>query len=104
MFDACLYHPENVCAHYIHGGEYEVWVVEDNMFGQIELDRECFKYKELDRNIRSKNWHLTLSEYDTSLYTVNSGFKRPCEWNKITQWLVDKNSQKIRELFGLLDE
>lgn len=104
MFDECLYHPENVCARYIHGGEYEVWVVEDNMFGQIELDRECFKYKELDRNIRSKNWHLTLSEYDTSLYTVNSGFKRPCEWNKITQWLVDKNSQKIRELFGSLDE
>lgn len=104
MFDKCLFHPENVCAHYIHGGEYEVWVVEDNMFGQIELDRECFKYKELDRSIGSKNWHTSLREPDTSLYTVNSGFKRPCEWNKFTKWLIERNCEKIRELFGLLDE
>lgn len=43
MFDECLFHPENVCAHYIHGGEYEVWVVEDNMFGKIELVVLSFK-------------------------------------------------------------
>lgn len=24
MFDECLFHPENVCANSIHGGEYEV--------------------------------------------------------------------------------
>lgn len=104
MFDKCLFHPENVCAHYIHGGEYEVWVVEDNMFGQIKLDRECFKYKELDRGIGSKNWHISLREPDASLYTVNSGFKRPCEWNKFTKWLIQRNCEKIRKLYGLLDE
>ena len=48
MFDECLFHPENVCANSIHGGEYEVWVVEDNMFGKIELDRACFKYEKLE--------------------------------------------------------
>lgn len=104
MFDECLFHPKNVCAHYIHGGEFEVWVVEDNMFGQIELDRECFKYKELDRRLGSMNRHRSLREPDTSLYTVNSGYTRPCEWNKFTKWLVEKNSEKIRELYGFLDE
>lgn len=50
MFDECLFHPENVCANNIHGGEYEVWVVEDNMFGKLELDRECFKYEKLEES------------------------------------------------------
>ena len=104
MFDECLFHPENVCAHYMHGGEYEVWVVEDNMFGQIELDRECFKYKELDRRINRKNWYPAPKDPDTSLYTVNSGFKRPCEWNKFTKWLIGRNCEKMKELFGFLDE
>lgn len=104
MFDQCLFHPENICTPYIHGGEYEVWVVEDNMFGQIELDRECFKYKELDKRIGSSNWHPALREHDTSLYTISSGFKRPCEWNTFTKWLIEKNCKEIRKLFDLLDE
>ena len=104
LFDECLFHPENVCAHYIHGGEYEVWVVEDNMFGQIELSRDCFKYEELDVKIGKKNWYPAPRDGDTSLYTVNSGFTRPCELNKFTKWLVEKNRQKLRRLYGFCDE
>ena len=73
------------------------------MFGQIELERECFQYKELDENVSYKNLYLSLGETDSSLYTVNSGYKRPCEWNRFTKWLVEKNSEKIRKLFGFTD-
>lgn len=101
MFDECLHHPENVCAHRIHGGEYEVWVVEDNMFGQIELDRECFKYKELDEKSARQNVHPFRGEPDASLYTVSSNYMRPCECGKITKWLIERNKEKIRKTYGL---
>lgn len=74
------------------------------MFGQIELDRECFKYKKLDRSIGSMKRCMSLRKPDTSLYTVNSGFKRPCERNKSTKWLIGRNREKIRELLGLLND
>lgn len=104
MFDECLFHPENVCAHRIHGGEYEVWVVEDNMFGQIELPRECFKYEELDRSIHRSNWSPTLRDHDSSLYTVNSNIPRPCEWGKITKFLIKRNVEDIKKTYGLTND
>lgn len=95
MFDECLFHPPNVCAHNIHGGEYEVWVVEDDMFGKIELDRECFKYKELDENIHASFISGASCGINASLYTDELNARRPCEYNKLTKWIIKRNQQKM---------
>ena len=103
MFDECLFHPENVCANSIHGGEYEVWVVEDNMFGKIELDRACFKYEKLED---AGNNYRNSMRYgiDASLYTDERKITRPCEWNTFTKWLIRHNTQKIKDLYGMTDK
>lgn len=105
MFDECLFHPTNVCENHIHGGEYEVWVMEDDMFGTIELDRECFIYRELEKkkeNFFSSSYILNeKGVIDASLYTDERKIMRPCEYNKFTQWLIKKSRQKIEQLYGL---
>lgn len=98
MFDECLFHPENVCANSIHGGEYEVWVVEDNMFGEIELDRTCFKYKIL-KDVGNRYCNSMQYGINASLYTDERKIIRPCEWNTFTKWLIRRNIQKIKELY-----
>lgn len=101
MFDECLYHPENVCAHHIHGGEYEVWVVEDNMFGEIELDRECFAYRALDERI-GESWYTGRPcAINASLYTDERRIPRPCEWTSFTKWLIKRNREKIKEIYHI---
>lgn len=49
MYFDSLKASENVCWNNLHGNEYEVWVLEDDMFGKILLPNECFKYKELEK-------------------------------------------------------
>lgn len=103
MFDECLFHPENVCANDIHGGEYEVWVVEDNIFGQIELDKECFRYKKLEK-VRDRYSDSMRAGINASLYTDERKIIRPCEWNLFTKWLIRHNERKIKDLYGMTDE
>lgn len=104
MFDECLYHPENVCANHIHGGEYEVWVVEDNIFGKIELDRENFKYRTLNSKMCEKRYFMPAHTIDSSLYTDERKIIKPCEWNKFTKWLIKQNRNKIKDLYGFNEE
>jgi len=104
MFDECLYHPENVCANHIHGGEYEVWVIEENIFGYIELNRTCFIYEELNTNIRERFYNSRSYGINTSLYTDEKGIKRPCEHNKFTKWLIERNKREIEALYEINDE
>lgn len=109
MFDECLYHPPNVCSNNIHGGEYEVWVMEDNVFGKLELDRECFVYRALDSRIEHNNdfipnYFMPNYAIDSSLYTDENKRIKPCEKNLFTKWLIKRNTQKIRELYGLSKE
>lgn len=108
MFDECLYHPQNVCANHIHGGEYEVWVVEENIFGKLELDRECFAYRSLndrtEHNEYFNNYFRPQYAIDSSLYTDERKIAKPCEWNPFTTWLIKHNVQKIRELYGFSEK
>lgn len=103
MFNECLFHPENVCANSIHGGEYEVWIVEDNMFGEIELDKECFKYEKLEETGKNYSYPMRC-EIDASLYTDDRKIARPCEWNKFTKWLIKNNIKQIKEIYGISNE
>lgn len=104
LFDECLFHPKTVCGYNIHGGEYEVWVVEDNMFGKMQLNRDCFKYTTLNENIGKLNWFPAPNDTDSSLYTIGGNFMRPCEWNGFTKWIIQKNREKIEELHNFSNE
>lgn len=101
MFDECLFHPENVCAHDIHGGEYEVWVVEDNIFGEIELDRSCFKYDQLDESISRGHMKLTRREIEASLFADERVTIKPCQWGMITPKLIEHNKKEIKKLYKI---
>ena len=100
LFDECLFHPENVCAHNIHGGEYEVWVVEDNIFGEIELDRSCFIYDHLDEHI--ERGHMKPQrEIEVSLFADERVTIKPCQWGMITPKLIEHNKKEIKKLYKI---
>lgn len=101
MYFKTLHHPSEVCCHINHGGEYEVWVMEDDMFGQVTIPKECFHYTELQEVRNDRIRYRYHKEEEGPLYTGNAIDTRPCEWNKFTKWIIKRNQQKIRELFGL---
>lgn len=104
MFDECLHHPQNECVNLIHGGEYEVWVLEDNMFGKIELDRECFKYNALNENIKPRTVPMSEYVFEGSLYKDERIWKRPCERGRFTTWLINHNKHIIMKEHGVLEK
>lgn len=106
MYDECLYHPPNVCANQIHGGEYEVWVMEDDIFGKIELDRSCFRYETLSESSNTwrtfETFEMPPHGINASLYSDERKIPRPCEYNDcITKWVIKRNKKKIEELYNL---
>lgn len=94
-----LHDPDEICCNLNQCGEHEVWVMEDDMFGQVKLPRECFHYSELQKI--TDNRRKFYKEEEGPLYAGNSIESRPCEWNKFTKWLIKRNQKEIRELFKL---
>ena len=98
MYFDSLKASENVCWNNLHGNEYEVWVLEDDMFGKILLPNECFKYKELEKiNRRHDYLHIGNLRHSSSLFAESIYECKPCEWNEFTRRLIERNKKKIVE-------
>lgn len=96
MYFESLKASENVCWNNLHGNEYEVWVLEDNMFGKIWLPQECFKYGELGKiNKQYDDLFIGNLRNSSSLFAESIYKCKPCEWNKFTRWLIERNKKKI---------
>lgn len=102
MYNTCLYHPSNVCAYQIHGGESEVWVVEKNVFGYTKLPKECFWYERVPKkdmvDARNKQDEFSYNKVakckrgslcSSTLYPV-----LPCKRNWLINALVSRQAKK----------
>ncbi len=98
LWEETLITPSGGCVHPYMNSEHEVWVMEDNMFGEIELDATSFRYKELDVNYRKErvSYHSTI---DKPLFVPDKDAPKPCEWNKFTKWIIRKNIESIESLY-----
>lgn len=105
MYNTCLYHPSNVCAYQIHGGESEVWVVEKNVFGYTKLPKECFRYGCVPKkdmvDARNKQDEFSYNKVakckrgslcSSTLYPV-----LPCKRNWLINALVSRQAKKIEK-------
>lgn len=100
MIDKFVEHPYNFC-HSIQDNECEVWVVEDNMFGRINVDRDSILVRQnyqigCENNLKYSNRNL---EENSLLYKKPEYVPLPCEYNKFTEWLLNKNKQKINNIY-----
>ena len=70
-------------------------MMEDNMFGIIELPRECFRYEGLTDvgHGRQRSW--SSNKYEGALFAENTIKTKPCELDKITRWLINKNKKRL---------
>ena len=109
FFDNCILDPKGRCEDGIHGGEAEVWVLNDDLFGEIELDRSCFK---VVREVNEKEKQKALSKeppvhYPAPIY-YSDRFKvdadpRPCKMGWLTKKLIERNQREIKRLYGRED-
>ncbi len=104
----CLYHPPYTCASSMHGGEYEVWVLEKNIFGYTRQEANCFKIKAIpvmDKEKAEKRikegpfMRRTVADYkEGSLLSsqIEEGFL-PCQGNWIIRKLIELEKTKNEE-------
>ncbi|WP_294240651.1 hypothetical protein [Pseudobutyrivibrio sp.] len=108
FWDEYIEAPEYICSKNLHMGEYEVWVLNDDIFGEVSLDRDAFIIAE-EADLESMNekystrWH-NRSYYDkdcriNNVYTVEA---KPCECEDwLTKFVMKRNEKQIRELFRM---
>lgn len=103
MYNECLYHPPETCAHLTHGGESEVWVVETNVFGYTKLPVSCFMYENIpsdDRRDAEKRksefiYRKRPKEYNSgSLFSSQMIDILPCKGNRIVELLIERDQEK----------
>ena len=99
FYDDCFEGPDSVCC---HSGEAEVWVLNDDVFGAIELPPESF----YDRAAGAMVSYTPSEKADDEVHfrafpSSEPSLPKPCEYNNLTRWLIERNEKKIRELYGL---
>ena len=110
----CLHHPEETCAHNIHGGESEVWVAEKDIFGYTKLEASCFKYESIPEEEKAKaKSKIGSFQYDvvaehkegslTFSQMLNKFVRRPCESNWVIERLIKKEKKKNEEILRGVD-
>lgn len=106
FYDNYILDPDGKCENGVHGGESEVWVLNDDIFGEIVLDRECFSFDEIpkDEITRAEKYEVQnhfKPEIITDGRISNYGelSPRPCEWDWITKKIIERNKRKIDELY-----
>ena len=97
LWEETLVGPGGKCEHPYFGSEHEVWVMEDNLFGEIEIDATCFKYIELNENCGDRRIRYDFLE-DKPLFVPECAPK-PCEWNKFTKWIIKRNISEIKKIY-----
>lgn len=99
LWEETLIEPDGTCPHNFYDSEHEVWVMEDSMFGEIEVDATCFCYKKLDSRCGKRGVMLDSLD-DKPLFTQDESIPKPCEWNKFTKWVIKKNMEQIEQTFS----
>lgn len=102
-----LYHPEWTCASGLHGGEFEVWVIDRSIFGMVNLLKEDFELADgcsLESLCGANQLALNSNCTSSSIFSfVDDGLK-PCEYDTFTKKLIKRNMKKLQEQYQLRGE
>lgn len=95
-----LVEPGNDCDYQYVDGEYEVWVLEDDLFGETRIPVECFNYESLNDELLYRDLYLG-SNYvnDQPLLSQNKDSPRPCELNWYTKLIIRHNKKLIKDKY-----
>ncbi len=110
FWDKYIEAPSFICTKRLHMGEYEVWVVNTDVYGEVELDRSCFYVKEgtdLAKENEKYHGHATRKyryDNDCEISSVYAAGYKPCEEDDfLTKYVIGKNMKKAKFLYGLND-
>lgn len=90
------------CGQIVHTGEFEVWVLNKNMYGKIYIDETDIVEDPYQLTKAIPKQLLREHKYENeegSLKELNMAYPRPCEWNAFTKRLISRNKKKIEELY-----
>lgn len=91
---------QSLCDNGILTGEYEVWVLTKNPFGERTIGEEDIIRK--NQEIGTSNRYETnrSSFGDCSVWESCMIEARPCEYNWFSRWLTKRNMKKIQKLLA----
>ena len=97
--DRYIQKPNGICGHSLLDCEHEAWVLEDDIFGKINLDLSCFHVKNQDKLLQVREMHHTYeSNRDYSLFKTSETSCLPCEFNSFTKFIINRNKKIISRL------
>ena len=95
--DKFVQNPNGICKKSLVDCEHEVWVIEKNIFGKINLHQNCFKIKEnytLQNTVKYATYVHSKKE-DTSILNINDESRLPCNKNWLTKKIIAHNQKQI---------
>lgn len=109
LWDKYIEAPTSICSKNHHLGEAEVWVLNDDIYGEISLGRSCFfvldesklesENKKMSSRYYRKNHRYDMDEKISNVYSIDD---KPCENDDIlTKWIMNRNEKKIKERYGI---
>lgn len=97
-----------LCCESIRDDEREVWVIEENMFGLIKVNKNCFyvdKTLKLPKVENHQQYYFQTNNSDEKslFYNKSDIIPLPCEYDNITRLLIKRNKKKINKLYKYND-
>jgi|GEM_PF-2274798 hypothetical protein len=97
-----------LCCESIRDDEREVWVIEENMFGLIKVNKNCFyvdKTLKLPKVENHQQYYFQTNKNDEKslFYNKSDIIPLPCEYGSITKLLIKRNKKKINKLYKYND-
>lgn len=101
MIDKYIQSPFSCCKS-IKDDEKEVWVIEENMFGLIKVNRKCFHINK-SFNLQKNNQYCchptNIINEKPLFYNKSDDIPLPCEYGCITKSIIKRNQKKIDKLY-----
>ena len=97
FYDDCFEGPDSTC---YHGGEAEVWVLNDDVFGTIELPPESFFDRAAGSRVSYTPSEEAVSQTHFQAFSPSEPvLPKPCDYSGFTKWLIKRNQKKIEEIY-----